>query len=71
MKTYRQFIGEMMTTQSSPSVAGFSSDSDDKGPTAGRSPKMFLLARRFVKLYVDGKPTIEKIWLDSLKNKKR
>lgn len=58
---------EMMTTQSSAGKPGFSTDSDD--PVAGRSPKMFLLARKFVKKYAKGGPGSRKKWLDHLKNK--
>lgn len=74
MKTFKQFIDEslkqsldeMMTTYSTPDKPGFSSLADDRGPVAGRSPKMFFLSRKFAKKYDNGNP-IEKIWLDSLK----
>lgn len=74
MKTFKQFINgslkksldEMMTTQSTPDKPGFSSLADDKGPVAGRSPKMFFLARKFAMKYDTGNP-MEKIWLNSLK----
>jgi hypothetical protein len=73
MKTFKQFILEClkegMTTQSTVDKPGFSTLSDDKGPVAGRSPKMFFLDRKFAKTYSDGKSTTEKIWLDSLKSK--
>ena len=46
---------------------GFSSDSDPRGPVAGRSPKMFLLARKFAKVYAKGGPGSRKKWLDFLK----
>lgn len=69
MKTYRQFIAEMMTTQTPNGQAGFSSDADDSGPVAGRSPKMFFLTRKFAKTYNKSGPNFEKIWLDNLKNK--
>ena len=46
MKTFREFILEClregMTTQSTTDKPGFSSDADDIGPVAGRSPKMFF-----------------------------
>jgi hypothetical protein len=71
MKTFKQFITqslkEGMTTQSTVDKPGFSSASDDNGPVAGRSPKMFFISRKFVKKYSDGKPQSEKIWLDSFK----
>jgi hypothetical protein len=69
MKTYKQFVAEMMTTQSSSDKPGFSTDSDDIGPVAGRSPKMFFLARKFVKLYGDKKTNSKKIWLDNINSK--
>ena len=46
---------------------GFSSSSPDEGPVAGRSPKMFLLARKFAKNYAKGGPGSRKTWLDYLK----
>lgn len=68
MKTYKEFISEMMTTQSPNGQPGFSSGADDAGPVAGRSPKMFFLSRNFAKIYDNGgKPTIKKNWLDYLK----
>lgn len=72
IEAFRNYINlkeEMMTTQSSPGKPGFSSDSDDKGPVAGRSPKMFLLARKFAKTYAKGGPGSRKKWLDYLRNK--
>lgn len=48
---------------------GFSSSSDPAGPVAGRSPKMFLLARKFAKTYAKGGSGSRKKWLDYLKNK--
>ena len=59
------YIEEMMTTQSAPEKPGFSSSADDIGPVAGRSPKMFLLARKFVKKYGKKGPTSQKKWLDN------
>jgi hypothetical protein len=59
VEAFRNYINlkeEMMTTQSSPGKPGFSSDADDQGPTAGRSPKMFFLARTFAKTYAKGGP---------------
>ena len=74
MKTFKQFITqslkEGMTTQSTADKPGFSTDADDIGPVAGRSPKIFFLSRKFAKTYSDGKPTPEKIWLDSFKKYK-
>ena len=71
MKTFGQFIRETlkegMTTQSTADKPGFSSYSDDLGPVAGRSPKMFFLSRKFAKTYSNGKPELKKIWLDNLK----
>ena len=69
MKTYKQFIYEVVTTQSSTDKPGFSSMSDDIGPVAGRSPKMFFLSRTFAKTYLKKKPSDKKIWLDDLKLK--
>ena len=72
VEAFRNYINlkeEMMTTQSSPGKAGFSSDADDLGPVAGRSPKMFFLSRKFSKVYAKGGPTSRKRWLDNLKNK--
>jgi hypothetical protein len=63
-KVDEDYIKEMMTTQSVPGKAGFSSDADDMGPVAGRSPKMFFLARNFVKKYGKKGPTSQKKWLD-------
>ncbi len=67
MKTYKQFIIEVMTTQSPNGEAGFSSDSDAEGPVAGRSPKMFFLSRNFAKTYSKSGPNLFKIWLDNVK----
>jgi len=68
-RNYRILKEEMMTTQSTPGKPGFSADADDKGPVAGRSPKMFFLARKFAKTYSKGGPGSRKKWLDYLKNK--
>jgi hypothetical protein len=72
IETFRNYINlkeEMMTTQGTPGKPGFSADADDRGPVAGRSPKMFLLARKFAKTYAKGGPGSRKKWLDYLKNK--
>jgi hypothetical protein len=69
MKTYKQFIAEMMTTQTPNGQAGFSSSADDSGPVSGRSPKMFFLSRKFAKKYNKSGPSFEKIWLDSIESK--
>jgi hypothetical protein len=72
IEAFRNYINlkeEMMTTQSSPGKPGFSADADDKGPVAGKSPKMVFLARKFVKTYAKGGPGSRKKWLDYLKNK--
>ena len=66
---YLQLKEEGMVANSPGSQGGFSSDSDERGPVAGRSPKMFFLARKFAKKYVKGGPGSRKIWLDYLKNK--
>jgi hypothetical protein len=66
-KVDEDYIKEMMTTQSVPGKPGFSTDADDEGPVAGRSPKMFFLARNFVKKYGKKGPSSEKMWLDGLK----
>ena len=78
MKTYQEFVSsyfqymkEGMTTQSTDDKPGFSTFSDDRGPVAGRSPKLFFLSRTFAKKYSDGKPQDEKIWLDSFKKDKK
>ena len=62
-------LKEMMVGNPTGTEGGFSSDSDPKGPVAGRSPKMFLLARKFAKTYAKGGPGSRKKWLDYLKNK--
>lgn len=63
-KVDENYIKEMMTTQSVPGKAGFSTEADDRGPVAGRSPKLFLLARKFAKKYGKKGPSSEKMWLD-------
>ncbi len=67
-RNYRE-LKEMMVANSPGGSGGFSTDSDDKGPVAGRSPKMFLLARKFAKKYAKGGPGSRKVWLDYLKSK--
>jgi len=62
-------LKEMMVANAPGTSGGFSTDSDDKGPVAGRSPKMFMLTRKFAKKYAKGGPGSRKIWLDYLKNK--
>lgn len=71
IESFRNYIQlkEMMVANSPGSGGGFSTDSDDKGPVAGRSPKMFFMGRKFVKKYAKGGPGSRKIWLDHLKNK--
>ncbi len=59
----------MMTANPPGGSGGFSSSSDPAGPVAGRSPKMFLLSRKFAKTYSKGGPGSRKKWLDYLKNK--
>jgi hypothetical protein len=68
-KVDEDYIKEMMTTQSVPGKPGFSTDADDMGPVAGRSPKMFFLARNFVKKYGKKGPSSEKMWLDGRKSR--
>jgi hypothetical protein len=63
------YLKEMMVANSPGTSGGFSTDSDDKGPVAGRSPKMFLLSRKFAKKYAKGGPGSRKKWLDYLKSK--
>tara|TARA_B100000965_G_C19072508_1_gene532665 strand:- start:70 stop:276 length:207 start_codon:yes stop_codon:yes gene_type:complete len=41
MKTFKDFLEEMMTTQSTAGKPGFSSTADAAGPVAGRDPLMF------------------------------
>jgi hypothetical protein len=62
-------IKEQMVANAPGTQGGFSSDSEDRGPVAGRSPKMFLLTRKFAKTYAKGGPGSRKKWLDYLKNK--
>lgn len=62
-------IREQMVANAPGTGGGFSTSSDDKGPVAGRSPKMFLLGRKFVKTYAKGGPGSRKKWLDYLKTK--
>jgi hypothetical protein len=62
-------IREQMVANAPGTQGGFSSDSEESGPVAGRSPKMFLLARKFAKTYAKGGPGSRKKWLDYLKNK--
>jgi hypothetical protein len=62
-------IREQMVANAPGAQGGFSSSSDSAGPVAGRSPKMFLLSRKFAKTYAKGGPGSRKIWLDYLKNK--
>ncbi len=63
------FREEMMTTQSTAGKPGFSTDADDTGPVAGRSPKMFFTTRNYIKKYAKGGPGSRKKWLDYLNNK--
>ena len=60
-------LKEMMVGNAPGASGGFSTDAEDKGPVAGRSPKMFLLARKFAKKYAKGGPGSRKVWLDYLK----
>lgn len=62
-----QIIREQMVANAPGTGGGFSSDSPDEGPVAGRSPKMFLLGRKFAKTYAKGGPGSRKKWLDYLK----
>ena len=41
MKSFRDFLEEMMTTQSTAGKPGFSSTADAAGSVAGRDPLMF------------------------------
>ena len=41
MKSFRDFLEEMMTTGSTACKPGFSSKADAEGPVAGRDPLMF------------------------------
>ena len=41
MKSFKDFLGEMMTTGSTAGKPGFSSKADAEGPVAGRDPLMF------------------------------
>jgi hypothetical protein len=62
-----KIIRENMVANAPGEQGGFSSSSPDEGPVAGRSPKMFLLARKFVKNYAKGGSGSRKKWLDYLK----
>jgi hypothetical protein len=61
-------IREQMVANAAGAQGGFSSDSPDPGPVAGRSPKMFLLSRKFAKTYAKSGPGSRKKWLDYLKS---
>tara|TARA_B100000902_G_scaffold356005_1_gene369349 strand:+ start:330 stop:539 length:210 start_codon:yes stop_codon:yes gene_type:complete len=41
MKSFRDFLEEMMTTQSTAGKPGFSNAADAEGPVSGRDPLMF------------------------------
>ena len=41
MKSFKDFLEEMMTTGSTAGKPGFSSTADAAGPVAGRDPLMF------------------------------
>ena len=71
IQVFRDYIDlkESMVANAPGTSGGFSTDSPDQGPVAGRSPKMFLLARKFAKKYAKGGPGSRKVWLDYLKNK--
>jgi hypothetical protein len=60
-----EMIREQMVANAPGTQGGFSSDSPDQGPVAGKSPKMFLVAKKYAK----GGPGSRKKWLDYLKNK--
>lgn len=62
----RELKEEMgMTTGSSGPIAGFSEKSPSQGPTAGISPKLGPIRKR----YVTGGTGSRKHWLDYLKRK--
>ena len=67
VRNYMTLKEEGMVANTPGSQGGFSSDSPEQGPVAGRSPKMFLLARKFSKTYAKGGPGSRKKWLDYLK----
>ncbi|MFZ9353841.1 MAG: hypothetical protein ACO25L_03400 [Candidatus Nanopelagicales bacterium] len=67
-RNYAILKEEMMTTQSTTGKPGFSTSADAAGPVAGRSPKMFFMARKFTKKYAKGGPGSRKVWLDYLKS---
>lgn len=62
-----KIIREQMVANAPGAQGGFSSSSPDEGPVAGRSPKMFFLARKFAKTYAKAGPGSRKTWLDYLK----
>jgi hypothetical protein len=63
-----QMIREQMVANAAGSQGGFGTDSPDQGPVAGKSPKMFLLARKSAKTYAKGGSGSRKKWLDYLKS---
>jgi hypothetical protein len=70
IEAFRNYINlkeEMMTTQSTPTKAGFSSDADSTGPTAGKSNKMFLSQRPLNRKYSTGGKGSRTNWLNFLK----
>lgn len=58
--------GGMMTTKSDAGVPGFSEKSPSQGPTAGISPKLGTMKKR----YATGGHNSRKPWLDYLKKRK-
>ena len=62
-------LKEMMVANAPGTGGGFSASSPDEGPVAGKTPKMFLLGRKFVKKYAKGGHGSRKKWLDNLKDK--
>lgn len=64
-----KIIRENMVANAPGQQGGFSSSSPDEGPVAGRSPKLFFLARNFSKTYAKGGKGSRIKWLDVLKNK--
>lgn len=61
-----QILKEMMVANPPGSGGGFSTDSDPKGPVAGRSPKMF--GGTVMRRYIYGGKNSRKNWIDSFKS---
>jgi len=70
MKSFKQFIDEMMVTGSTAGAAGFSEKSPAEGPTAGTSSVMGGMHRRGKKKKKGGKD-IKSDWISYLTRGKK